>query len=175
MKVYRAEIFDHTLRQDMSFFDDPDHGTGSLVARLSTEPTSIQELLSMNVALILINVVTVLSSSILAIAVGWKLGLVLVFGALPVLVIGGYIRIRLEFKLDDDTAARFAQSSNFASEAVLGIRTVSALALEGAIIERYSAALEGLARDAMGSLGWKMACYALSQSASFLAMALGFW
>ncbi|KAI5463945.1 P-loop containing nucleoside triphosphate hydrolase protein [Mariannaea sp. PMI_226] len=175
MKFYRAEIFANTLRQGMPFFDDPDHGTGSLVSRLSTEPTSIQELLSMNLALIMVNIVTITSSSILAIAYGWKLGLALVFGALPVLVIGGYMRIRLEFKFDDDTAARFAKSSNLASEAVLGIRTVSSLALEGAVIQRYSTALEGLAKDAIGSLGWKMLAYALSQSASFLAMALGFW
>ncbi|KAH7136669.1 P-loop containing nucleoside triphosphate hydrolase protein [Dactylonectria estremocensis] len=175
MKVYRGEIFNNTLRQDMTFFDDPDHGTGSLVSRLSTEPTSIQELLSMNVALILINMVTVLSSSILAIAYGWKLGLTLVFGALPVLVFSGYVRVRLEYKFDVDTAARFAKSSNLASEAVLGIRTVSSLALEGAVIERYSSALEGLANEAIAGLGWKMLFYALSQSASFLAMALGFW
>ncbi|KAK7418059.1 hypothetical protein QQX98_004198 [Neonectria punicea] len=175
MVFYRSEIFDNTLRQDMTFFDNPDHGTGALVSRLSTEPTSLQELLSMNVSLIMINVVTVLSSSILAIAYGWKLGLALVFGALPVLVIGGYVRVRLEFKFDDDTAARFAKSSNLASESVLGIRTVSSLALEGAVIERYSSALEGLADEAIKSLGWKMMFYSLSQSASFLAMALGFW
>ncbi|KPM36679.1 Multidrug resistance protein 1 [Neonectria ditissima] len=175
MTFYRSEIFDNTLRQDMTFFDNPDHGTGALVSRLSTEPTSLQELLSMNVTLIMINVVTVLSSAILAIVYGWKLGLSLVFGALPILVIGGYVRVRLEFKFDDDTAARFAKSSNLASEAVLGIRTVSSLALEGAVIQRYSAALEGLAEEAIRSLGWKMLFYSLSQSASFLAMALGFW
>ncbi|KAH7137730.1 P-loop containing nucleoside triphosphate hydrolase protein [Dactylonectria macrodidyma] len=175
MKVYRGEIFNNTLRQDMTFFDDPDHGTGSLVSRLSTEPTSLQELLSMNVALILINIVTVLSSAILAIAYGWKLGLTLVFGALPVLLLSGYVRVRLEYKFDVDTAARFAESSSLALEAVLGIRTVSSLALEGAVIERYSSALEGLANEAIASLGWKMLFYALSQSASLLAMALGFW
>lgn len=175
MKFYRGEIFNNTLRQDMAFFDNPNHGTGALVSRLSTEPTSLQELLSMNVALIMINIVTVLSSTILAIVYGWKLGLALVFGALPVLVISGYVRVRLEYKFDDDTAARFAKSSNLASEAVLGIRTVSSLALEGAVIERYSSALEGLANEAIASLGWKMLFYALSQSASFLAMALGFW
>ncbi|KAH7113669.1 hypothetical protein B0J13DRAFT_656928, partial [Dactylonectria estremocensis] len=175
MKVYRGEIFNNTLRQDMTFFDDPDHNTGALVSRLSTEPTSLQELLSMNVALIMINIVTVLSSAILAIAYGWKLGLTLVFGALPVLVIGGYARVRLEYKFDDDTAAQFAKSSNLASEAVLGIKTVSSLALEGAVVERYSSALQGLSNEAIASLGWKMMFYALSQSASFLAMALGFW
>ncbi|KAF7560030.1 hypothetical protein G7046_g4121 [Stylonectria norvegica] len=175
MRIYRAEIFDNTLRQDMTFFDNPDNGTGALVSRLAAEPTNLQELLSMNIALMMINVVTLLSSCILAIAYGWKLGLVLSFGALPVLVGAGYLRIRLEFKLDEDTAGRFAKSSSLASEAVLGIRTVSSLALENAIIERYHASLQGLANDAIGSLGWKMAFYSLSQSLSFLAMALGFW
>ncbi|KAF5232808.1 hypothetical protein FAUST_8534 [Fusarium austroamericanum] len=175
MMVYRSELFDNTLRQDMSFFDDPDRGTGALVSRLAAEPTSLQELLSMNLSLIMINIVTVLSSSILAIAYGYKLGLVLTLAALPVLVGSGYVRIRLEYKFDDDTAGRFAKSSGLASEAVLGIRTVSSLALERAVIERYSNALEGLAKEAIGSLGWKMLFYSFSQSASFLAMALGFW
>ncbi|RFN46690.1 multidrug resistance protein [Fusarium flagelliforme] len=175
MTVYRSELFDNTLRQDMIFFDDPDRGTGALVSRLAAEPTSLQELLSMNLSLIMINLVTVLSSSVLAIAYGYKLGLVLTLAALPVLVGSGYVRIRLEYKFDDDTAGRFAKSSGLASEAVLGIRTVSSLALERAVIERYSNALEGLAKEAIGSLGWKMLFYSFSQSASFLAMALGFW
>ncbi|KAF4336925.1 multidrug resistance [Fusarium beomiforme] len=175
MTVYRSELFDNTLRQDMVFFDDPNRGTGALVSRLAAEPTSLQELLSMNLSLIMINIVTVLSSSILAIAYGWKLGLVLTLCALPVLVGSGYVRIRLEYKFDDDTAGRFAKSSSLASEAVLGIRTVSSLALERAVIERYSSALEGLAKEAIAGLGWKMLFYSFSQSASFLAMALGFW
>ncbi|KAF4441558.1 hypothetical protein F53441_12007 [Fusarium austroafricanum] len=175
MKVYRGELFDNTLRQDMVFFDDPSRGTGALVSRLAAEPTSLQELLSMNLSLIMINIVTVLSSSILAIAYGWKLGLVLTLAALPVLVGSGYVRIRLEYKFDDDTAGRFAKSSSLASEAVLGIRTVSSLALERAVIQRYSSALEGLAKEAIAGLGWKMLFYSFSQSASFLAMALGFW
>ncbi|KAK2672972.1 AAA ATPase domain [Fusarium oxysporum f. sp. vasinfectum] len=175
MTVYRGELFDNTLRQDMVFFDDPNRGTGALVSRLAAEPTSLQELLSMNLSLIMINIVTVLSSSVLAIAYGWKLGLVLTLCALPVLVGSGYVRIRLEYKFDDDTAGRFAKSSSLASEAVLGIRTVSSLALERAVIERYSSALEGLAKEAIAGLGWKMLFYSFSQSASFLAMALGFW
>ncbi|GJN72403.1 hypothetical protein PLICBS_006476 [Purpureocillium lilacinum] len=175
MKFYRGEIFDNTLRQDMAFFDDPDNSTGALVSRLASEPTSLQELLSMNVALLVINVVNLVSSSVLAIAVGWKLGLVLAFGALPVLVGAGYVRIRLEFKFEDDTAGRFAQSSGVAAEAVMGIRTVSSLALERAVVERYEERLRGIAGAAIGSLGWKMLFYALSQSVSFLAMALGFW
>lgn len=174
-KVYRGEIFENTLRQDMAFFDRPEHGTGALVSRLSAEPTSLQELLSMNIALILVNVVNVLSSSILAISFGWKLGLVLVLGALPALVGSGYVRIRLEFKLDDDTTSRFSTSSGLASEAVMAIRTVSSLSLEKAVLDRYRESLEGIAKKSIGGLGLKMLFYSLSQSISYLAMGLGFW
>lgn len=175
MQEYRGEIFDNTLRQDMTFFDRPDNGTGALVSRLASEPTSLQELISMNLALICITLVNLLSSLILAIAYGWKLGMVLGFGGLPLLVAFGYIRIRLEFKFDDDTAVRFAKSSAMAAEAVLGIRTVSSLALERAIIDRYAESLQHIAQHSILSLGWKMLFYSLSQSLSFLVMGLGFW
>jgi ATP-binding cassette, subfamily B (MDR/TAP), member 1 len=175
MKFYRSEIFNNTLRQDMSFFDKPENGTGALVSRLASEPTSLQELLSMNIVLLTINIVNLLSSSILAIAYGWKLGLVLALVALPVIVSAGYVRIRLEFKFEDDTVGRFATSSGVAAEAVMGIRTVSSLALERAVIKRYHAALQGIAKHSIASLGWKMFFYSLSQSISFLAMGLGFW
>ncbi|KAK5999117.1 ABC multidrug transporter atrC [Cladobotryum mycophilum] len=175
MKSYRGDIFKNTLRQDMTFFDKPENSTGALVSRLASEPTSLQELLSINLAFIIINIVNLISTCILAICYGWKLGLVLSFGALPVLVGCGYLRIRLEFKFAEDTAERFAKSSGYASEAAMAIRTVSSLALERAVIERYDKALDGIARHAIGSLVWKMFFYALSQSLSFLVMALGFW
>ncbi|KAM4061102.1 ABC transporter transmembrane domain-containing protein [Hirsutella rhossiliensis] len=175
MKHYRTEVFNNTLRQDMSFFDRPDNSTGALVSRIAAEPTSLQELLSMNVSLLAVNGVNLISSSVLAIAYGWKLGLVLSLGVLPVLVAAGYVRIRLEFRFEGDTAARFARSSGVAAEAVMGIRTVSSLALEHAVIERYETGLQGLAVKAVGELGFKMLFYSLSQSLSFLAMALGFW
>ncbi|ATY62376.1 multidrug resistance 1 [Cordyceps militaris] len=175
MKFYRAELFDNTLRQDMTFFDKPENNTGSLVSRVASEPTSLQELLSINCVLILITVVNILSSVILALCYGWKLSLVLALGGLPILVASGYLRIRLEFKFETDTADRFSQSSGLASEAVMGIRTVSSLALEQAIISRYHDSLQHIAADAISGLGWKMLFYSLSQSISLLVMCLGFW
>lgn len=66
----------------MSFFDNEANASGALASNLSTYPTNLLETMGFNVMLILINVVNVISSSILAIAVGWKLGLVVVFGGL---------------------------------------------------------------------------------------------
>jgi ATP-binding cassette subfamily B (MDR/TAP) protein 1 len=175
MRSYRLEIFNNVLRQEMPFFDDPDNGTGALVSRLSTEPTALQELLSSNIALILTITVNLVSSCVLAVSYGWKLGLVLTFGALPPLVASGYVRIRLEFKLDDDTASRFANSAGIATEAVSAIRTVASLAMEKEILSKYEGSLRSIARTSVKSLVGTMLWYALSQSISFLSMALGFW
>ncbi|KAB5571931.1 P-loop containing nucleoside triphosphate hydrolase protein [Coniochaeta sp. 2T2.1] len=175
IRAYRLEIFNSVLRQKMAFFDDPDNGTGALVSRLSTEPTALQELLSSNIALMLTITVNLVSSCILAISYGWKLGLVLTFGALPPLVVSGYVRIRLEFKLDDYAASKFANSAGIAAEAVAAIRTVSSLAMENEILAKYEDSLRDIARTSVKSLVSTMFWYSLSQSISFLSMALGFW
>jgi ATP-binding cassette subfamily B (MDR/TAP) protein 1 len=172
---YRLEIFQLILKQDMNFFDKTENASGSLAANLSSYPNSLTELLGFNIMLIFINVVSVLSSSILAIVIGWKLGLTIVFGALPLVVFSGYLRIRLEFKLEEDTSKRFSSSAALASEAVSAIRTVSSLALERHIIEGYQDRLHGVAKRSMKALIWTMFWYSLTQSISFLAMALGFW
>ena len=175
VKEYRSETFDNTLRQHMTFFDRPENSTGALAARVSSEPASLQELISFNLFVLLINFFSLISSAILAIAYGWKLGLVLSLGGLPVLIGAGYIRIRLEYKFDEDAAGRFAQSSGYASEAAMAIRTVSSLALEKVVVDRYHGLLKNLANEAMVSLVWKMCFYSLSQSISFLVTGLGFW
>jgi ATP-binding cassette subfamily B (MDR/TAP) protein 1 len=174
-RVYRREMFELILKQDMAFFDDEAHASGALGSKLSTYPNSMRELLGFNIMLIGINVVNILSSSILALVVGWKLGLAVVFGALVPIVFCGYLRIRLEFKLEEDTGKRFASSAALASEAVSSIRTVSSLALERHFLERYRVKLQGVAIRSMKALIWTMFWYSLTQSISFLAMALGFW
>ncbi|KAL5114063.1 hypothetical protein ACEQ8H_008040 [Pleosporales sp. CAS-2024a] len=172
---YRHEMFNLILRQDMAFFDDAANASGALASNLSSYPNDMAELLGFNIMLICINIVNILSSAILAIAVGWKLGLTVVFGAMIPIVFSGYLRIRLEFKLEEDTGKRFASSAALASEAVSAIRTVSSLALERHILDKYRARLQGVALKSIQALIWTMFWYSLTQSISFLAMALGFW
>lgn len=81
-RKYRREMFDLALKQDMAFFDNHSNASGALVSNLSGYPDHLRDLMGFNLMLICINIVNVLSSSILAIAVGWKLGLVVVFGGM---------------------------------------------------------------------------------------------
>ncbi|KAK1144086.1 hypothetical protein N8T08_005748 [Aspergillus melleus] len=173
--IYRMEMFRSYIRQDMTFYDQPEHVTGSLVSHLSTKPTGLQELLGFNVGIIIIALVNIVSSSILALAVGWKLGLVVLAGAMIPMVFCGYLRIRLEFMLDEGISNRFSQSAALAGEAVSAIRTVASLAIERTILARYTDTLAGIERRSIKSLTWTMFWLSLTQSLSFLSMALSFW
>lgn len=163
------------LNMDPSFFDLPEHSSGALTSKLSSVPDAIIELMSNNLVLVAILVVNILGCSILAIATGWKLGLVIVFGGMPLLVGAGALRMRLEARIESDTNEKFAESAALATEAVTSIRTVASLTMEGQIIDKYGEVLDHIANRFMRNTAWTMLAYAASQSLEFLVMALGFW
>src|SRR5690242_4115246 len=102
----RREILDKFLRQDIKFFDRADNTVGALISRLDSYPQAILELMGFNVAIILMSAINVVASSILAIAVSWKLGLVGVLAGLPPMMAGGYARVLLEAKMDEESGKR---------------------------------------------------------------------
>ena len=172
---YRREMIERTLYFDQDFFDRPENSSGAVTSKLSSVPNALQELMSANLGLILNVLINVVSSSALGIAFGWKLGLTIVFGGLSVLLAAGYVRIRLDQKLEASTEERFASSAGLATEAVTSIRTISMLTHEASILREYSEALEDIVADVVRNFAVTLIPYAFSQSVDFLVMALGFW
>lgn len=168
-------MFNNIVKQDMEFFDKSENTTGALVSRLSEHPTYINEFISINVTFITASIVSAFSTSILAIAIGWKLGLVVVFGALMPLIFCGWLRIRLEMNLDDHLQKKSGDSASLAAEAIASMRTVSSLTLESHFLDRFNNGLAAIEKDSMRSVIWTMVWYSLSQSINFLCMGLGFW
>jgi ATP-binding cassette subfamily B (MDR/TAP) protein 1 len=172
---FRLRLFKDFLSQDMEFFDNPENTTGALASKLTEYPTNLQDLLGFNLMLLLIIVVNLVSSSVLAIIVGWKLGLVVIFGGLPPLVLAGFLRIRLEVKLENSTSARFSESAGLAGESVGEIRTISSFTLEKYVLDSYKEMLRNVETKNLGALVWTMFWYSLSQSMTLLVFGLGFW
>ncbi|KAM0355755.1 hypothetical protein ACHAPU_000141 [Fusarium lateritium] len=172
---YRLELFSRLVVMDIDFFDRPENSSGALASTLSSVPTSLQELLSLNIFVVLIMIVNITASSVLAIAYGWKLALVMVFAGLPLLMGSGYLKIRLESRLHERNETRFRESASLASEAVSALRTVASLSAESDFIHAYTKTLSSIVSGSVRSLLVSMIAYALSQSIEFLVMALGFW
>lgn len=168
-------MLESLLRQDIAFFDAPENASATLASKLSTSPSGLQELVGMNICLMLIVVVNLVSNFVLAMVYGWKLALVIFFGAFPLIFGAGTLRIRLEMQFDEKTSAPFADSARFASEAVGAMRTVVAFTIEESISRDYDARLDISLKKAIRFTFTTMIWYSLSESLQFLGMALGFW
>lgn len=171
----RKEIFDLTLRQDLRFFDRPENTVGALISRLDSYPQAVLELMGFNVALVLLSAINVLASSVLALVVSWKLGLVGVFAGIPPMLLAGYARIRLETKMDTDMGKRFSASSSVASETVTAIRTVSSLAIEDTVLTNYTNELDQAISQTAPSMFHMMIWFSMTQAVEYFILALGFW
>ncbi|KAF2732133.1 leptomycin B resistance protein pmd1 [Polyplosphaeria fusca] len=172
---YRQEYLVNMLSKRVPYFDAEGHSAGSLSSSLSADTEQLQQLMSTEMSFALIAVVNMLGSIIISFVYGWKLTLVSLVASVPPILVAGYVRFRLEMKFEEMNAAIFANSSQFASEAVGSMRTVLSLTLEQTIGDRYQTLLQGQVRHAFGTAKFGTIIFAASDSVEFACMALTFW
>jgi ATP-binding cassette subfamily B (MDR/TAP) protein 1 len=159
----------------MSFFDDSENSSGSLAARLTNDPEDVKSLAGPNLGTLTVVGVGLISSVIFSLIIGWKLALVACFGALPFIFGAGLVNERMEESFEKVASKTFESSNSFASECVSAIKTVSSLAMENLVDERYGALLVEHGRRTQRYAFRAMCWFALSESIDLLCMALTFW
>lgn len=172
---YRQQYLENMVRKRIPFFDDVGHSPGSLTSRLSSDCEQLQQLMSTEMSFALIAVVNLVGSITIAFVYGWKLTLVGLFSAAPIILLAGYMRMRIEIQFEKDNAKVFENSSQFASEAVGAFRTVLSLIMEDMIGDRYEKLLRGHVKEAFASARFGTIIFAASDSVELACMALAFW
>lgn len=129
----------------------------------------------MTIALIILGIVAIASCAILALAYGWKLGLVIIFAGLPPLLLSGYAHVKIEANIEARISKRFSESASIASEAVSAIRTVSSLAIETSVLDKYTRELDRATADSTTPILLMMVPFAITQTVEYSFLALGFW
>ncbi|KAH8807174.1 P-loop containing nucleoside triphosphate hydrolase protein [Xylogone sp. PMI_703] len=172
---YRLTYFKSMISQPISFFDLEENSSGSLVSRLSTDPDAVNALAGDNVAVLVTVGVALVSTVTLALAIGWKLGLVVLFGGLPLIFGAGVIHERMENSFEEKAGKMFTESVGYAGEHIQAIRTISALNME-IVVERHFGQMmvdycQRAARYAIRNMLW----FSASDSIDLLCMALAFW
>ncbi|OJD32606.1 abc multidrug transporter mdr1 [Diplodia corticola] len=170
----RTTIFQHLLRQDMSFFDMPAHSAGALSTLLTGRAADLDGLSGGSLGMLLVGASTIISGLIVAIAIGWKLGLVCTATA-PVLLAAGHLRLSFLRKNEERTSKAYAAATTYATEACGCIRVVASLTLEDTVLRRYSATLTSQARKNAVSTCKASIFFALSQALVYCSFALCFW
>jgi ABC-type multidrug transport system fused ATPase/permease subunit len=145
------------------------------MSRLTTDPKQLQEAFSVQGAFPLISIWNLIGCVAISFCFGWKLSLVALLAALPVMFVAAFLRIRHEVKFDAMNAAVFSESSQFATEAIGAFRTVSSLTMEDYILHRFDTLVKDQIKRAFRKASHATLVFALSDSVELCAMALTFW
>lgn len=148
---------------------------GSLTARIANDPTQLQQMLGINMAIVLISFFNVAGSIAISFYFGWKLTLVTICSAMPIILAAGFFRIRYETQFEKMNNEVFAESSKFATESIGAFRTVSALTLETEICDRYQMLLQNHTEKAYQKAKFSTLVFAMSDSIALLCMAFVLW
>ena len=173
--TYRQQYFEGLLHQKIAFFDDEQNSTGTLTARVGSDPKQLEELLGTNMAMVYTSFFTLVGSLAISFAFGWKLALVATCVTVPIGLVGAYFRFKYELEFEKMYAAVFYESSQFAAESIGAARTVASLTLEDTVCTRYQNLLMGHVGKAFKKAQWTTAIFAFSDSVSLGCQALIFW
>ncbi|KAK7416686.1 hypothetical protein QQX98_005012 [Neonectria punicea] len=173
--VYKTQYLNDILYQKLSFFDQDGNSHGSLSSRVSGDAKQLEELLGLNLAFTLSAMFNVIGCCTIALVFGWKLGLIAMFVALPLMLISGAWKYRQEVQFDQMNSAVFKESSQFATEAIGAIRTVSSLTMEDSINIRYRTLLNGHVKTAFDKAKWTSGIYGFADSVGLGCQALIIW
>ena len=173
--TYRQEYITNILRKRIIFFDREGRSPGTLTARMSTDATQIQELIGLNSGMGLISIWNLIGSITISFYFGWKLALVGVFTIMPIVLMAGFFRFKLEHGFEKLNQAVFRESSQFGSEAIAAYRTVTSLMMEDKLLVRFDDLLKDQARKAFRKARVNTFILSFSDTADMFCQALCFY
>ncbi|KAK8717110.1 hypothetical protein V6N13_044391 [Hibiscus sabdariffa] len=162
------------LRNEVGWFDDEEHNSSLLAAKLATDAADVKSAIAERISVILQNMTSLLTSFIVAFIVEWRVSL-LILGTFPLLVLANFAQ-QLSLKgFAGDTAKAHAKTSMIAGEGVSNIRTVAAFNAQNKILSLFCYELrvpqmQSFRRSQISGL-----LFGLSQLALYASEALILW
>ncbi|XP_062212545.1 ABC transporter B family member 4-like isoform X2 [Phragmites australis] len=142
----RSMTFQSVMRQEINWFDKPEHSSGSIGARLSTDALNVKRLVGDNLALNVQTISTVISGFTIAMVANWKLAMIITV-VVPLVGFQGYAQIKFLKGLNKNAKLKYEEASQVATDAVGGIRTVSSFCAEKKVMETYEKMCESPIRQ----------------------------
>lgn len=144
----RLLCFDKIVHMEVSWFDDAEHSSGTIGARLSADAASVRSLVGDALGLLVQNVATVLTALILSFESSWKLSLIMLV-LIPLIGLNAYVQVLLVKGFSADAKKLYEEASQVAGNAIGSIRTVVSFCAEEKVTELYQKKCSGPAKTAM--------------------------
>lgn len=170
----KKNLFDHFLSQDIEFFDEAGHSSGSLVSILSSDSQHVLGFGGNAFGQAIVALCTVIGGIIVAVVVSWRLGLVTT-SVVPVIIFCGYLRYAVLTRIQAFSKKAYESSAAHACESARAIRTVTALTCQSQLVGEYEDKVQEQVKNSQRFNAISAGLYSLSLALVPLIMALAFW
>ena len=145
MDAYRS-----MLKQDVGFFDLPQHSAGRLVGRLSKDAQSVRAITGVNMSMTLQQVSTISVGVVIAFLASWRVALV-VLAIMPLLGLAAKLNFKYRSGFAKASVEENKEMAHLTTEAIINIRTVQSLGLERALLRQFAASQDPVNAQAVSS------------------------
>ncbi|XP_048127331.1 ABC transporter B family member 11-like isoform X3 [Rhodamnia argentea] len=138
----RLMCFKKVVHMEVGWFDEPDHSSGAIGARLSADAASVRALVGDALAQIVQNIASAVAGLVIAFAACWQLALIILV-LIPLIGANGYVQVKFMKGFSADAKMMYEEASQVATDAVGSIRTVASFCAEEKIMQLYKKKCEG--------------------------------
>ena len=124
----------------ITFFDKPKNASGSLSARLASDCSTVNGLITTFFSVLIQSITTLLAGIVIALIYEYRTALVAI-ALLPVIIFAGVIHMAFSQGFSEKNDKAYKESSNLITEAMNYIRTVTSFGSEDIIERKYSSKL----------------------------------
>ncbi|KAK0607361.1 hypothetical protein LWI29_013844 [Acer saccharum] len=142
IKRVRSMCFEKVVYMEISWFDEAEHSSGAIGARLSTHAIAVRSLVGDALALLVQNIATVVADLVIAFKSNWQLA-PLILALFPLMGVSGYIRWKSMKGFSKNAKKMYEEASQVASDAVGSIRTVASFCAEEKMMQLYQKKCDG--------------------------------
>ncbi|MET1001251.1 MAG: ABC transporter ATP-binding protein [Acidimicrobiia bacterium] len=135
LRSLRKRLFDHLMSLSLDYFER--EKTGRIVARMTSDIDSLQELISQGLVLFVQSIILFIGAVIVILLLSWELALGVLVIVPPVFFASRWFR-RVSNKAYLEVRERIATNLSTLQESLEGVRVVQAFGREGSFTNRFS-------------------------------------
>ncbi|KAJ4835577.1 hypothetical protein Tsubulata_007808 [Turnera subulata] len=138
----RSVCFEKVVNMEISWFDEPEHSSGAIGARLSSDAAIVRTLVGDQLASIVQDGASTLIAIVIAFTASWQLAFI-ILALIPLIGCSEIIQIRFMKGFSADSKKMYEEASQVANDAVGSIRTVASFCTEEKVLQLYQKKCEG--------------------------------
>ncbi|CAL5352142.1 unnamed protein product [Camellia sinensis] len=142
IKKIRSICFEKVVHMEIGWFDEVEHSTGAIGARLSADAATVRALVGDALGQLFQDSATAVAGLAIAFQASWQLALI-ILSLIPLIGLTSFVQVKFLKGFSADAKMMYEEASQVANDAVGSIRTVASFCAEEKVMELYKKKCEG--------------------------------